>query len=490
MKTGRQAFEIDKDEFKAIGYELVDKIAAFYDDIRDIPLTTAMRPSEIKGLLPTDGLPKQGQNEAGLVSETFDLMRQHSLFLGHPRFWGFICGSGAPIGTFADFMASAINPNVGGYVLSPVATEIESQVISWLCELVGYPKSAGGLIVSGGNMANFHALLAARTKKAQWDIRQTGLNGKGHKAMTIYTSDQTHTWIHKAADLFGFGTDAIRWIDSDANQRIDMRILEDQIINDIEAGYHPFAIIGNAGTVSTGAIDPMDLLRRLCDKYQMWLHADGAYGGVAACLPDAPDDLKSIKLADSIAIDPHKWLYASVEAGCILVKEPQHLKDTFSYKPVYYKQREENEDLPIDFYEYGLQNSRGFKALKVWMALKQVGKDNYVRSIHEDIELAIRTKRILDAQPEFEVHDRNLSILTFRFVPSNWQKKADKEHELNKLNEALVVAIQSSGKLFLSNAVIDGKFMLRMCIVNHRTTQVDVEALPALVSEIARDLLD
>ncbi len=300
-----------------------------------------------------------------------------------------------------DLLASAIDPNVGAYVLSPVATELEKQTVRWIAELIGYSSFCGGIMVSGGNMANMVAFLAARRAMATWDVRQQGL--RAGTQLVVYASRETHTWIQKAADLFGLGLDAIRWIETDDQLRMNTEALERAIIADREAGHTPFIVIGTAGSVSTGAIDPLGEIAEICKRHQIWFHVDGAYGAPAACLPEASPDLKALSLADSVAVDPHKWLYAPLEAGCTLVRNSKHLADAFSFHPAYYHFADGGDgETPTNFHEFGLQNSRGFRALKVWLGLRQAGRDGYVKMIRDDIALARAMYRAVEAHPELE----------------------------------------------------------------------------------------
>ena len=251
------------------------------------------------------------------------------------------------------------------------------------CRVHRRTRSGTGLLVSGGNMANFVCFLAARTAKAGQDVRKAGL-GNGSPRLVVYTSAETHTWIQKAADLFGLGTDAIRWIAVDGHQRMKMADLRRQIEKDRDRGDRPFLVVGTAGSVSTGAIDPLPEIGSICREFDLWFHVDGAYGALAALIPEAPDDLRGLSEADSVAVDPHKWLYAPLEAGCVLVRRPEDLRNTFSYHPPYYRF---NEDA-LNFVDYGPQNSRGFRALKVWLAMRHIGRDGYVKSIAEDMRLS------------------------------------------------------------------------------------------------------
>jgi glutamate/tyrosine decarboxylase-like PLP-dependent enzyme len=383
-----------------------------------------------------------------------------------------------------DLLAAAINANGGAWQLSPMATEIERQTVRWIAELMGYPADCGGLLVSGGNMANFVGFLAARKAQAQWDIRSEGLRTAEAGQLCVYTSKETHTWVEKAADLYGLGTNAIRWIPTDDRLRMDTAILRQQVAADREAGNLPFLVVGTAGSVSTGAIDPLPELAAFCREQELWFHVDGAYGGFAAMLPDASADLKGLAEADSVAVDPHKWLYAPLEAGCVLVRNPEHLRDAFSFHPPYYRIEGEQDDPPTNFHYYGPQNSRGFRALKVWLALQQAGMDGYVQMISDDIELARHLYQCVDAHPELQAFTQGLSITTFRYVPHG----VENEPYLNELNTALVHRIQDGGEAFISNAVINGVFLLRACIVNFRTTMEDIEALPEIVTRIGGEI--
>jgi glutamate/tyrosine decarboxylase-like PLP-dependent enzyme len=470
--------ELDPDEFRSLAHRLVDDVADFLESLPSRRVATGESPREIRALLGERPLPGAGEEPAELLREAAELLFEHSLVSGHPRFWGYIIGAAAPIGALADLLAAAVNPNVGGFVLSPVATEIEAQTVRWIAELVGFPTDCGGLLVSGGNMANFVGFLAARRARAGWSVRE---QGAGRRRLRAYVSRETHTWIQKAADLFGLGTESIRWIRTDARLRMDASALREQIASDRDDGDLPFLVVGAAGTVSTGAVDPLPELAALCRDEGLWFHVDGAYGAFAAVVPGAPPELRAIAEADSVALDPHKWLYAPAEAGCALVRERQALLDTFSYRPPYYHLAREQEDEPLNYFEYGPQNSRGFRALKVWLALRQAGREGYAAMIGDDIRLARELYRLVDDEPELEAATTSLSITTFRYVPAG---TAGDDEYLNRLNAELLSRLEAGGEAFLSNAVVDGRFYLRACIVNFRTTLADIRALPSIVRKI------
>jgi glutamate/tyrosine decarboxylase-like PLP-dependent enzyme len=476
--------EINKDDFRKIGYRLIDTIADFYDTIKEYPVTSGETPKQIQSILGTASLPENGTSVPELFSRTSDLLLHHSLLNGHPKFFGYITSSPTPIGALADLLASAVNPNVGANILSPMATAIEKQTVKWIAEFIGVSATYGGILVSGGNMANFTAFLAARTAKAPKSLKEDGLI-KTPGEMVFYCSKATHTWIEKAAVLFGHGSKAIRWIPVDANNKMNTEILSQTIDGDLKNGKKPFLVIGNAGDVSTGVVDDLSEIAVICKAHDLWFHIDGAYGIPAAVLPQYKNLFTGVEEADSIALDPHKWLYAPLEAGCTLVKNPEHLIDTYSAHPVYYNFDTNADEPMLNYYEYGFQNSRGFRALKVWMALQQAGKNGYIKMIDEDIKLAQLLFEEAKKHAELEAVTQNLSITTLRSVPSDYVQD-EKTHEtyLNILNEKLLNELQQGGNVFLSNAMVNDKYCLRACIVNFRTSEKDIgEVIEIIVRE-------
>ncbi|HWO55993.1 MAG TPA: aminotransferase class V-fold PLP-dependent enzyme, partial [bacterium] len=276
------------DQFRALGHDLVDRIADLFDTLPGRPVTTGERPSQIRALLDAErALPEDGVDARALMTRAADLLIEHSLYNGHPRFWGYITAPAAPIGVLGELLASAVNPNLGGWPLSPMSTEIELQTLRWIAELIGYPRDGGGILVSGGNMANFVGFLAARAAAGGADLRRQGMGAADHARLRVYASAETHTWIDKAADLFGLGTDAVRRIPTDDDLRIDTRALREQIAADRRSGERPFMVIGTAGSVSTGAVDPLPELAQICREQGLWFHVDGAYGGFAVAAPEA-----------------------------------------------------------------------------------------------------------------------------------------------------------------------------------------------------------
>jgi aromatic-L-amino-acid/L-tryptophan decarboxylase len=479
--------ELSPEEFRALGYRVIDRMAEFLKLLPERPVTRGESAKVIRALIEMP-FPEQGEPAGQLLEQAMDLLVEHSTFNAHPRFWAYITGAPAPIGALGDLIASALNPNLGKWVLSPMGTEIEAQTIRWLAQLLGYPTNCGGLLVSGGSMANFVGLLAARKAKAKWDVRAAGVSGTNGARLRIYSSSETHIWLQKSADLAGLGTQSIRWIPVDSQFRMDPLALREAVEDDLKKGETPFLVIGTAGTVSTGAIDPLRELAAICRECGLWFHVDGAYGGFAAALPEASDDLRGLTLADSVAVDPHKWLHAPLEAGCVLVRDAQILHDTFHASPQYYHLVEDPSEKAINYFEWGPQNARGFRALKVWLCLRQAGREGYQQMIRENIRLAQTLFGLMEAHPELQALSQSLSITTFRYVPADLRERAEAEPYLNRLNREILTRIQNGGEAFVSNAVIRGKFALRACIVNFRTRSEDIEALPPLVARVGAEV--
>jgi aromatic-L-amino-acid/L-tryptophan decarboxylase len=485
LRRRQSPIAMPADEFRVIGHRLVDEIADRLGWLPNGAVTRAESPADVRDVVGAERrLPAGPTDAARVVSEATELLFDHSLFNGHPRFFGYITSSPAPIGMLGDLLAAALNPNVGAWKLAPAATEIEGQTVRWIAELIGFPTSCGGLLVSGGNMANFVCFLAARAARADWDVRSRGL-GEGRARLLVYASNETHTWIQKAADLFGLGTDAIRWIAIDGSQRMDCDALARQLDADRADGHVPLLVVGTAGSVSTGAVDPLPEIAAICRDRGVWFHVDGAYGALAALAAGAPASLRALADADSVAVDPHKWLYAPLEAGCALIRSEARLRGAFSYKPTYYHFDGE----VVNYNEYGPQNSRGFRALKVWLALRQVGRDGYLQMIADDIRLAAHLHALAADHPELQAATHSLSIATFRYVPPELRSRVgapDTEAYLNALNQRVLTALEHSGEVFLSNAMVGGRFVLRACVVNFHTTLDDIEMVPGLVAQLGR----
>jgi glutamate/tyrosine decarboxylase-like PLP-dependent enzyme len=483
LRSREAALAMDPETFKRLGHQLVDQLSDLIAGIPQRPVARNETPALVREALEsTDPLPEQGGDPSALLTDTARRLFDHSLYNAHPRFFGYITAAPAPIGVLGDFLAAALNANVGSWRLSPAATSIESQTVRWIAQLIGFPDDCGGLLVSGGNIANIVCLLAARAAAAPWDVRAGGLAGGSGRQLVAYASTETHTWIQKAADVCGIGTDNIRWIETTGTLQMDVDALRRAIETDVAAGHVPFIVVGTAGSVSTGVVDPLPDIAALCRDKRVWFHVDGAYGALAAAVPGAAADLRGLQQADSIAVDPHKWLYAPLEAGCALVRSRDALRHAFTYHPPYYH----FDDEAVNFVDYGLQNSRGFRALKVWLALRHAGAEGYRKMIGDDIALSRAMAAAIERHADLELVTQSLSITTFRYVPRDLAPQAGEppvERYLNDLNTGLLEQLQRGGELFVSNAVIRGRYVLRACIVNFHTDAVDVAAVPGIVAE-------
>jgi aromatic-L-amino-acid/L-tryptophan decarboxylase len=484
----QSALAMDADTFRALGHDLVDQLAGFLEALPRGPVTRNESPADVREALQLTGpLPDAGTDPGPLLHETARLLFEHSLFNAHPRFFGYVTAAPAPIGVLGDFLAAALNSNVGAWTLSPAATEIEWQTVRWIASLIGYPAECGGLLVSGGNMANIVCFLAARAAKSGLDVRERGVAGDSGRRLRVYGSAETHTWIQKAADIGGLGTDSIRWIPTDAALRMDAVALRRQIEADKADGDVPCLVVGTAGTVSTGAIDPLREIAAICRDHDVWFHVDGAYGGFAAALPDAPDDLRALSAADSVAVDPHKWLYAPLEAGCALVRDRDVLRAAFAYHPPYYH----FDERVMNYVDYGPQNSRGFRALKVWLALRHAGASGYRTMIADDMRLSRVMADAVSRCDDLQLVTQALSITTFRVAPRDLKPNvgnAEVERYLDDLNRTVLDRLQRSGKTFVSHAVVGSRYVLRACVVNFHTTREDVEATVDIAARLGREV--
>ncbi|CAN5562266.1 pyridoxal-dependent decarboxylase [soil metagenome] len=488
--SNRQApIAMEADAFRELGHQVIDQLSEFLVMLPDHRVAPGKTPPEIRSLLPEGGLPEYGTDVAPLLLETLALLKDNLAFNGHPRFWGYITASPTPIGMLADLISSALNPNCALWTVSPLATEIELQTAQWLAEFVGYPLTSGGVMSSGGQWANYIGLLVARQAKAPWDVRALGSSDGSGRRLCIYASVESHGWLKAAANIFGFGQQSLRWIPTTSDQSMDLEALAHAVAADQAAGNIPMAVVGVAGTVGTGAIDPLVEIGDLCERAGIWFHVDGAYGAPAIAVPGTSERLVGLRRADSVAIDPHKWLYAPIDAGCTLVRDPELLTATFSSHPEYYYVGGERDSPPVNLHEIGPENSRRFRALKVWLALRQVGRSGYVQMIGDDIALTQRLFHRVAEHPELEARTLGLSIATFRYVPAGVPVGAEaREAYLNRLNRELLLELVRQGELLISNAIVNGTFLLRACIVNFRTSAEDVDALPAIVARVGAEM--
>ena len=461
---------------------MVDLIAAHLDELPGKPVFQPF-PSELAKRYLDSVPPAVGSDADAILDRFASQVAAFPFGNGHPRFFGWVNSPPVVIGIFAEALAAAMNPSCAGG--NHAAIYVERQVIDWLKQIVGFPAEGMGLLVSGGSMAALTGLAVARHAKAGIDVRAAGLRAAPQR-LVVYKTREAHGCHQKAVELLGLGSDSVRTVSHDRSLRMDPAALESCIRLDLEAGDRPLAVIATAGTVNTGAIDPIGEIADICSRYGVWLHVDGAYGAPAVLSPAYENVLRDISRADSVAIDPHKWLYVPVEAGVILVRDREMMRATFSLVPAYLRTDDNVEGVagPPWFSEYGFQQTRSFRALKVWMALQYHGLAGYRAAVEHDLELAATLADSLRQASDFELLEpQNLSIVCFRYRPPD--RVADAAF-VDALNKAALHRVQLSGTVFLSSTTIDDRFWLRACIVNPRATRGDVQSIVDTVREYAR----
>ena len=400
---------------------------------------------------------------------------------GHPRFFGYVASPSTPIGAYADLIASALNANITCWRSGPAGTEIERMVVRWLGSLISYDRDAKGLLTSGGSMANMIALLVANRRKT--NSSRQGLWNSG-PPMTLYASEEVHMSIAKATDILGFGRDHVRMIACDERQRLRVDLLRQRIESDLREGLRPFCVVGSAGTVNTGVVDPLVEIAQIATEFDLWFHVDGAYGA-----PGVLDERKKplfagMERADSVSLDPHKWLYVPVDAGCLLFRDASAAMAAFNTEDAdYIKTHGYSDEEAFAFWDYSVELSRRFRALKVWLTLQYYGTRRIAQAISEDISLAAYLGEVVSNADDFELlAPVELSICCFRYVP----RAGMRDEELNRLNERVMALVQKGGRAYVSNATVRGRFALRACITNFRTTKSDIDATVAAIRDAGR----
>lgn len=394
-----------------------------------------------------------------------------------PRYFGYITGGGNQAAVLAEMIKASLNQNNLKWHSSPISTEMERLVMRWMAEFMGYSTESAGVLLSGGSVANFNALAVARTVKAPVNIAQEGIYNC--PPMTIYVSSEGHSSFDKAVDMLGLGKNHLQKIPVDDNLRIKIDELEHAIETDKQKGLLPICVIGVAGTTNNGAVDDLAALAQICRRHDLWYHVDAAYGGPAAGVNGVSALFKGLKEADSVVVNPHKWMYVPFEAGGLLVKNPEHLRQTFSTIPDYLKS-DQSGDGRTDLMEYNLPLTKEFKALKVWVTLKTYGAQKIREAIKSDIDKAEYLVNIIRQDKQLEMMaPAPLSIVCFRYNPGNLKPKA-----INNLNDRMVEEIEKDGRIFLTGTKIKGHTALRVCFINHRTKKSDVDYLVRVVNDV------
>ena len=465
--------DISPDQFRKLAQQVTDLAAEYLQGIdgRPImpPVTGAVAEQKFHAPLPEKGL-----GEAALA-DLQDVIVQSRAING--RFFGYVLGSGDVVGAIADLLASVLNQNVTAWRSSPAAVTIERTVIGWLAEAIGCGGFLGSL-TGGGSSANLMALAMAREAKAS--ANQKGISGRS----VVYASEEVHMSVPKAMALLGLGRENLRLVRTDESFRMDVSALEQAIGRDREAGHKPIAIVASAGTVNTGAVDPLRAIAQLARAQELWLHVDGAYGAFAAIAN--PQKFAGLDAADSISLDAHKWLYQPLDCGCLLYREAAAARKAFAYTADYARALSNDPVEGFAFFEESLELSRRFRALKLWLALRYHGLENFRASIKRDLENARRLAETIVDEPQLQlVAPVELSAVCFRYLGGGGHSEGD----LNRLNPEVLKRVNERGKVYLSNATLRAKFCLRACVINTRTTEADIAAVVPEVLEAAKGVL-
>jgi glutamate/tyrosine decarboxylase-like PLP-dependent enzyme len=467
--------DFSPEEFRRLGYRAVDLLTQHFASFDTKPARLPV-PDAVRRALMDRPSPVEASDPDALLDEIASTILQYPMGNGSPRFFGWVNSSAAPLAVLAELLAAGLNPSVAGG--DHAATYVEHAVLRWMRHIVGLPQDGGGILTSGGSVANLVGLAVMRHVKTGGRVRSEGIS----EPLVVYTSTEGHSCIQKAIELLGIGHARLRRVAVDSAWRLDVGSLERLVVADRSAGLMPACVAASAGTVNTGAIDPLADIADLCEREALWLHVDAAYGGPAAMVPELAPLYDGLARADSIAIDPHKWMYVPVECGCALVRDRGAMRDAFSLVPPYLR---DDAALPW-FAEFGIQQSRGFRALKLWTALRQIGIDGYRRSIARDIAHARSLQRRLHDARDFEVVSAGpLSITCFRYLPERLSGRHD---EIDRVNRALLDRVQREGRVFLTGTELHGRFVLRACIVNFRTREADLDALIAALREAGEAL--
>ncbi|MGH3716284.1 MAG: pyridoxal phosphate-dependent decarboxylase family protein [Micromonosporaceae bacterium] len=471
MRTPESPLDPSPERIREMGTAALDWVVDYHAALRELPVAPRTTAAELKQAL-AEPLPRQGRDFAQLLDIFREVVVPGSRHNGHPRFFGYVSAPGTAVASVADLLASALNANLPAWRSAPAATELEHIAIDWIREALGMPAGAGGLFMSGGSMANFTALAAARHRHCGPSVAADGA-AVHPKPLRLYVSAEAHHSSHKAAALLGIGRANVREVPVDRRFRLDVPALRRMIDEDRAAGADPFCVVASAGTVVTGAVDPLADIAAVAREYGLWMHVDACYGGFARMAPSAAPLFDGIEAADSVALDPHKWLYLPADCGCLIYRDPAAARAAFALDADYTRVIADEPAEAYAFWDYGPDLSRRFRALKVWMTLGHVGADGIAGAIESNLDCARYAAELIEAGDDFELMAPvELSIFCFRYRPPGGASV-----DLDALNERIMMALQRGGSSYLSNATIHGRFALRGCVLNYRTTRADMEIM-------------
>lgn len=426
-------------------------------------------------------LPDEGMDASKLLDEVENKVLNTATGNLGPHMYAYVMSGGNQISIIAEKLATTINQNQTKWHLGPAMNEIEKRVIKWTAQMLGFTLDAGGVLVSGGSAANLTGLTVGRNIFFEKEgIRKKGLFGQA--PFVVYASEEVHSCVDKSVELLGIGSDYLRKIKTNDAFQIDLEALEAAVKQDIANGLKPFCLIGNAGTVNTGAIDDLDALANLAEKYRLWYHVDGAYGALAAILDNLRPEYRGMDRADSIALDFHKWLYQPFEAGCTLVRNWDNLRRTYYKKAAYLDTELANDGQRLEFNEHYFQLSRNAKAFKVWMSIKAYGMEKIKAMIRKDIDLTQYLNDKVLASKDFElVADSKLAVSCFRYVGEMTNKE-----EIVEFNHKLMPELEKDGRVFIMGTKLKGDYAIRACLINHRKTTETIDYLLDVIRDVAK----
>tara|TARA_R110002072_G_scaffold106447_2_gene232465 strand:- start:4440 stop:5873 length:1434 start_codon:yes stop_codon:yes gene_type:complete len=464
--------ELTKEEMTAYGYKVVDAIVEHFDTQHTKkPVAFASR-EEMDSLF-LEQAPEQPSDAKQVLDFVLQEVMSKSAIVSHPKSYSFVPGPSNYVSAMADTLATGFNIFSGGWAASPAAAELEIITIGWLLKIFGFPKKkGGGIFTSGGSMANLTAIVTARRIKCGDDFSKA----------VIYLSDQAHSSNIKAIRVLGFRKEQIQIIPTDGDFKVSLNKLKNCIAKDRLRGMQPFCYVATAGTTNTGTVDPLTEISKICKQEDIWFHIDAAYGGAAILAKNGKQLLKGIDKADSLTVDPHKWFYQPYEMGCLLVRDHKWLKNTFTEKPEYLRDVEGNES-EINFYDHGIQLTRRFRALKFYMSVKTFGLSAFRKAITYNIQLAEKVETILRKSKKWEIiSPATLAVINFRYNPigNTWN-----ELQLDAMNQYISSQVINSREALLVTTLLNGHVVLRMCLINPRTTLDDIKETLALCEEFA-----
>ncbi len=477
IRDVRPAGELPPEEFRRLGYRVIDMMADYYRSLDTRPVLPSQTAAETQALFRSDRLARRGEPAENLLDDWEARVLPNLTSIGSPRHFTYVTGSGTMIGALAEALAASVNTNACAWKLGPAATEIERLTVRWLAELLGYPADCGGIFVSGATMANFSAILTALRNVAEYDSTAEGLQSEARDGrFLLYMSDhEGHCSVTRVADMLNLGRNAVRLVPSRSDFSLDCAALRRMLDADIARGDRPFCVVAQIGSVNVGCIDPLTELADLCAEYSLWLHGDGACGAAGAVLPELHEHFRGIERLDSLTFDPHKWLAVPYDAGCLLVRDAEKLRRTFSISAPYLRGLLPSDYHGLDFLEYGPEMSRGFRALKVWMTLRHQGIEGLRSNLRSGIRQARRAHELVAAHPDFEVlHEPLLYLYCFRYRPRDLAGR-DADEYLDNLNQWIAEQIQQSGLASVMTTRLRGRTVLRLSICSQRTTERDIE---------------